>query len=31
MGKGSHFLPMEYPDDVLAVIEPWFDSHPIRS
>ena len=26
IGKGSHFLPMEYPDDVLAVIEPWFDS-----
>jgi pimeloyl-ACP methyl ester carboxylesterase len=25
MGKGSHFLPMEYPDDVLAVIEPWLD------
>ena len=25
MGKGSHFLPMEYPDDVLAAIEPWFD------
>ena len=28
MGKGSHFLPMEYPNDVLAVIEPWFDSKP---
>ncbi len=26
MGKGSHFLPMEHPDDVLAAIEPWFDS-----
>ncbi len=25
MGKGSHFLPMEYPEDVLAAIEPWFD------
>ena len=25
MGKGSHFLPMEYPDDVLAAIQPWFD------
>ena len=28
MGKGSHFLPMEYPDDVLAIIEPWFDRKP---
>ncbi len=25
MGKGSHFLPMEYPDHVLAVVEPWLD------
>jgi pimeloyl-ACP methyl ester carboxylesterase len=25
MGEGSHFLPMEYPDAVLAVVEPWFD------
>lgn len=25
MEKGSHFLPMEYPEDVLAAIEPWFD------
>ena len=24
MGKGSHFLPMEYPDDVLKAIRPWF-------
>lgn len=31
MGKGSHFLPMEYPDDVLAVIEPWFDVHPTHT
>ena len=23
MGKGSHFLPMEYPDDVLKAIRPW--------
>ena len=26
MGKGSHFLPMEYPDDVLAAITAWFDA-----
>lgn len=26
MGKGSHFLPMEYPDDVLSAILPWFDA-----
>ena len=25
MGKGSHFLPMEYPDDVLAAAREWFD------
>lgn len=25
IGRGSHFLPMEYPDDVLAAIEPWFE------
>lgn len=25
MGKGSHFLPMEYPDDVLDVIFGWLD------
>ena len=25
MGKGSHFLPMEYPDDVLATACHWFD------
>ncbi len=31
MGKGSHFLPMEYPDDTLAVIEPWFDGLPLES
>lgn len=24
MGKGSHFLPMEYPDDVLKAILDWF-------
>ena len=24
MGKGSHFLPMEYPDDVLNAIVNWF-------
>ena len=27
MGKGSHFLPMEYPDDVLGVILDWLDCH----
>jgi pimeloyl-ACP methyl ester carboxylesterase len=26
MGKGSHFLPMEYPSDVLAVAQEWFDA-----
>ena len=26
MGKGSHFLPMEYPDDVLAAATAWFDA-----
>ena len=26
MGKGSHFLPMEYPDDVLAAAGEWFDA-----
>ena len=26
MGKGSHFLPMEYPDDVLAAATSWFDA-----
>ncbi len=25
MGKGSHFLPMEYPEDVLDAILHWFD------
>ena len=25
MGKGSHFLPMEYPSDVLNAILDWFD------
>ena len=25
MGIGSHFLPMEYPDEVLAEIQGWFD------
>ena len=25
MGKGSHFLPMEYPDDVRAAAFHWFD------
>ena len=25
MGKGSHFLPMEFPDDVLAAALAWFD------
>ena len=25
MGKGSHFLPMEYPNDVLDVILDWLD------
>ena len=25
MGKGSHFLPMEYPNDVLRAIRSWFD------
>ncbi len=25
MGKGSHFLPMEYPDDVLAAACHWFN------
>lgn len=26
MGKGSHFLPMEYPDEVLAAALAWFDA-----
>ena len=26
MGVGSHFLPMEYPDDVLAAALAWFDA-----
>ncbi len=26
MGKGSHFLPLEYPDDVLAAVQAWFDA-----
>lgn len=26
VGKGSHFLPMEYPDDVLAAAIAWFDA-----
>ena len=26
MGKGSHFLPMEFPDDVSAQILRWFDA-----
>lgn len=26
MGKGSHFLPMEYPNDVLNAIIDWFDA-----
>ena len=26
MGKGSHFLPMEYPNDVLDAILEWFDA-----
>ena len=26
IGKGSHFLPMEYPDDVLAAATAWFDA-----
>ena len=25
MGKGSHFLPMEFPGDTLAAIRAWFD------
>ena len=25
MGKGSHFLPMEYPDDVLQAVLDWFE------
>lgn len=25
MGKGSHFLPMEFPGDTLAAIRVWFD------
>ena len=25
MGKGSHFLPMEYPNDVLKAVCSWFD------
>ena len=25
MGKGSHFLPMEFPGDTLAAIRDWFD------
>lgn len=28
MGKGSHFLPMEYPDEVLTVVAAWFDAKP---
>ena len=28
MGKGSHFLPMEYPDEVLAAAKQWFDAIP---
>ena len=26
MGKGSHFLPMEYPDEALAAALAWFDA-----
>ena len=26
MGKGSHFLPMEYPEDVLSAALSWFDA-----
>ena len=26
MGKGSHFLPMEYPEDVLEATLSWFDA-----
>ncbi len=26
MGKGSHFLPMEYPEDVLEAALSWFDA-----
>ena len=25
MGKGSHFLPMEFPGDTLAAVRAWFD------
>lgn len=25
MGKGSHFLPVEYPDEVLKATLSWFD------
>ena len=28
MGKGSHFLPMEHPNDVLAAAQVWFDANP---
>ncbi len=28
IGKGSHFLPMEYPDDVLTAATTWFDATP---
>ena len=28
MGKGSHFLPMEYPDEVCAAAKQWFDAIP---
>ena len=26
MGKGSHFLPMEYPEEALAAVTAWFDA-----
>ncbi len=28
MGKGSHFLPMEYPGAVLDAVQGWFDAAP---
>lgn len=29
IGKGSHFLPMEHPEDVLAAAQTWLDARPV--